>query len=653
MNNIDRKKIGVEMLFASMSSVTSQANGLTAMETVERLCEQPRSMRTKFAQMINSGIKTVTGEPSIDVESYLNEDIKELADYPVTADTMERLLPFFEWLMEIQRQNSLEMDKSRYSLNDAASHMERKAGEFLRTYSNISGQSISFVRRGDSIVMQAQERMWGRASLVFPEVTMTFSGTFPLVGFLFWIDAEYRDGRYFFSFIVDVEFGSTDNRRRSLQDRNWLKLTFESTRPYMEFNALDYGKTLAESGKCGHDFIDGWCSEIVFKESVIGTNSLSEKEKELLPVARIFKIAYQIAQIEQTGELDSHNDMHISDKVLDTLENRYKFNRFETLFKSTNENELYNKLSDAMEAWSCSDFEETSKKIHEFSMLLREKENADAVRPLYKKLTKLMRECTAEFDGKSNLFATYPEAAEKMRTCIEPQLNSMGFEGEFPHYRRRRGKNGEYISVITADVGEHSVNGRMQYRFELSAAVKKLSTDENGVYLAAGMPFEETTAEDCRSASAKSAKFTEMGGIYDGIAAVINVDVFKDVKTDSDEPVDDVSILNKFARVASDSMKGKKSPRWYRKMRKASFIQPRHELTFGRAVLKYMPLGLYLTVLLTAAYLVCDKLFAVADYIPQLTGSAAIAIALAAGLLVVWLCSICAIRSKKKRIWRY
>ncbi len=652
MNHVDRKKIGIEILFASMSPVTSQSNGLTAEETVERLCDQSHSVRVKFAQMINSGIKTITSDPSIDVESYLNEDIKKLAKNPVSPDYMERLLPFFEWLMEIQRQNSLEMDKSRYDLNDVASHMERNAGEFLRTYANISGQSISFARRGNSIIMQAQERLWGRASLVFPDVDMKFNGTFPLVGFLFWIEAERKNGRYTFSFIVDVEFGTTDNHKRSLQDRNWLKFTFECACPYMEFNALDYGKTLAEAGKCGHGFIDEWSGELVFKESIIGANSLSDKEKELLPMARIFKLAYQLADMKDGTQSAPHNDMRISDKVLDTLENRYKFDHLEKLFKSVGEDDLYNLLNEAMVAWSCSDFDETSKKIHEFSMLLRDKEKSDSVRPLYKKITQLMRECTAEFDGKSKLFATYPQAAQKMRDIIEPKLTLLGFEGEFPHYRRRRGKQGEYITVLSSDSSEHPVNGKMKYRFELSAAVKKLKVNDNGQYFAADMPFEETTAEDCRSVSMKGVKFAELGGMYDGIAAVMNMDVFEGINLD-DEVEDNAAILNKFADVASDAMKGKKIPRWYRKMRKKSPVKLQHNVTFGNSMLKYMPLGLYLTLLLIVGYLVCDYMFIISNYIPQLTDNIAIAISLAVGMLVVILCSLCKVRSKKKRIWRY
>lgn len=653
MNYVDRKKIGIELLFASMSAVTSRQNEITPMETVERLCDQPHRMRKKFASLINSGVRTLTKEPSIDVESYLNEDIKELAQYPVTADTMERLLPFFEWLMEIQRQNALEMDKSRYLLNDAASHMDRASGGFLQAYSNLLGQSPSFVQCGDSIVMHANDHIWGRASLVFPDVKMKFSGTFPLIGHLFWIDAEYRDGRYFFSFLMNVEFGSADQHQRALQDRNWVRLSFESACPHMEFITTDYGRALAAAGKCGHSFIDEWSSGVLYKESVVGANSLSDKEKELLPIAHVFRLAYQIAEVAEAGELSGHEQLSLPEKVTDILANRYNFSRIETLFKSAGEEELYNKLSDAVTAWSCSDADETSRHMYEFSVLLYQKEKSDTLRPLYKKIIALMRECTAEFDGRSPLFGTYPEAKDKMRDLIEPEIKAMGFDGEYPHYRRRRGKKGEYISVLTGDVAEHPINGKMRYRFELSAAVKKLKKDANGTYLAAGMPFDETTAEDCRSVSVKNAKFAEMGGAYDGMEATINVDVFDDVSIDNEFLVDNAAALTKFVKVASNSMNGKKSPRWYRKMRRKAFAKPKHQFTLGKAMLKFMPLGLYLTVLMTGAYLVCDELFGLTEKIPQLTGNAAIGISLAAGMLAVGVCSVCAVRSKKKRIWRY
>lgn len=654
MKYIDRKKIGIEMLFAFMSPITSQENQMNAEETVQRICEQPRKTRAKIAELINSGIKTLTQNMSIDVKSYLNEDILDLAKYPVTADTMKRLVPFFEWLQDIQRENTLTRDKSRYMLNDAASRMDRETADFLRTFSDISGQGVTFMRRDDSVVMYTQERFWGRAGLVFPDVDTKFIGSFPIVGFIFWIDAEYHDNnRYTFSFMLDVEFGNTEHQKRTLQDRNWVKFKFECARPHIELQANDYGKTFADAGKCGHDFIESWSNEIMIKEGTIGESSLSAKEKELLPAAHVLRLAYQLADIDEGMPVMFRNDARLSEKVLETLENRYKFDFFEKLFKSAGEDELYGLLNDAMIAWSNSNFDETCKNVWAFARKLKAKESADSVRLLYKKIIEQMISCTAEFDGKSELYGSCPQALENARTFVEPTLNALGFFGEFPHYRRRRGKNGEYISVVMSDVKDFSANGVIGYRFELSAAVKKLKKQSNGEYLAGGMPFDETTAEDCRSVSDENVKYTRLGGDYDNSVSVTNVKIFDGLAelNNSDEAGN--LELNKFLGVASDSMKGKKMPRWYKKMRRAAKIKPEHKLTFGKALLGYLPIGLYLTLMLMLGYFVCDYAFTVTDYLPQLTANIAMCISLIAGLLVTLAGAGLRFHDKKKRIWRY
>lgn len=654
MKYIDRKKIGIEMLFAFMSPITSQENEMSAEDTVKTLCEQPRKTRAKIAEMINSGIKTLTKNTSIDVKEYLNEDINDLAKYPVTEDTMKRLEPFFEWLMNIQRENALARDYSKYMLNDAASRMDRNTADFLRSYSDISGQGVTLMRRDDSVIMYTQERFWGRAGLVFPDVDMKFVGSFPIVGFVFWIDTEYHDNnRYTVTFMLDVEFGNTENQKRTLQDRNWVKFTFECSRPYMELNSRDYGKMFADAGKCGHDFIAEWSSELMLKEATIGESSLSDREKELMPAARVLRLAYQLAEIDEGQSPIRRNDARLSDKVLETLENRYKFDFFEKLFKSVGEEELYNLLNDAMVAWSNSDFDETCKNVWSFARRLKEKEAADTVRPLYKKIIEQMRSCTAEFDGESEIYGSCPQALENVRAALEPDLNSMGFSGEFPHYRRRRGNKGEYISVIMSDLNDFSSNGKMKYRFELAAAVKKLKKQSKGVYFAAGMPFDETAAEDCRSVSDKNAKYARLGGDYDGSVSITSVELFDGIAELNNNDEEPTFELNKFAQAASDAMKGKKIPRWYKKIRRESKIKPQHKLTLGKALLKYLPFGLYLTLMLLLSYFACDYMFTVTDYFPQLTADIAMYISLITGLLVTLICASVKIYSKKKRIWRY
>lgn len=655
--SVERKKLGLAQLFSELHPLLSPMNEMNAEETVELLCMQNRRTRKKFADTLNEGVSSILNDRTIDVNDYINDDIRELAKYPVSAYGFSRLTPIFEWIQTLHRENAFAIERSRYSVNDAASHMDRATGDFVRScFSNLMWHGVSFVREGDTVTLNLRERLWGKAGIVFPNVRTKFTGTFPMVGIFFWMDAAYSDGRYSFTFMIDVEFGDEDLDRRTVQDRNWVRFSFECDCPYMIFEGFDYGKYLSDFGYCGHRFIDNWCGEVLNKEAMLGEKSMSQKELELLPVAKIMLIAYQLADIDSGREIKRQVEGNLSQKVLEELDNRYGFKNMKALLKDSQQEQLWDMLEKAIEAWSGSeDFGETNKHIWGFARLLREKEREDGVRLLYQNMVKLMRDCTSEFDGVSKIYGTYPQAQEKMRDIIEPKLLSEGFTGQYPHYRRRRGNKGEYISVNTYDMNNRTINGVMTYFFSLSSAVKRLEKRgkrKSAEYFAGGLPFDATTADDCFSVFSKDTKYTELGGIYDGERASISVDVFKGIPDDEGTP-DTAQVLGSFADVAFASMKGRKMPRWYKKKRRKSAVKLTPETTIDDMIVKYLPFGIYLSILLMGTYAVCDRFFTVTDYISVLTGGVAVVISLLAGLIFTLVCSAAKMHSLKKQIWRY
>ncbi len=652
--NVDRKKLGLAQFFSEIHPLLSPMNDMNAEETVELLCMQSRRIRKKFADKVNESVSSILKDRTIDVDDYINDDIRELVKYPIGAYTISRLTPVFEWVQTLHRENSFAIERSKYSINDAAAHMDRATCDFVRSCSsNLMWHGISLLRDGDAVILSLREQLWGKASIVFPNVRTKFAGTFPIVGIFFWMDAAYSDGRYSFAFLIDVEFGDEDLDRRAMQDRNWVRLSFECDCPYMTFEGFDYGKYLSDFGYCGHRFIDAWCGEVLNKEAMLGEKSMSQKELELLPAAKIMLIAYQLADIESGKEIEHQVEGNLSQRVLETLDNRYGFEKIKTLFRDSGQDELCGMLEKAIEAWSESDdFGNTNKQIWSFARLLREKERDDGVRLLYMNLVEMMCGCTSEFSGVSRIYGTYNQAEEKMREIIEPKLLSEGFTGQYPHYRRRRGKKGEYISVNTYDMNSRTVNGVMTYFFSLSSAVKKLERrGRRGQteYFAGGILFDRTTANDCFSVSRKDTKYAELGGIYDDERASINVDVF-DNTSDS---VDTAQILQKFADVALKSMNGGSMPRWYKKKRRKSAVKFTPETTFNGMVMKYLPFGIYISILLMGIYVVCDRFFTVTDYISCLTGITAVVISLLAGLALTLICSTVKILRLRKRIWKY
>lgn len=654
---IDRKRMGIAEIFSGMHPIFSPSNDMNAKDTVRLMCEQSFRTRAKIASGINRAISKLTKESTVDVEEYLNDDIKNLSENPVRADNLNDLLPFMKWLEELHRVNSLAVERSQYSLNDAANYMERAAGELLRSCStNMMWQNISLVQEEGGLLLNLTERFWGKAALYFPDVSTTFEGTFPLVGMLFCIEAEHTDAGFEFSFVVNVEFGTDDMELRAIQNRNWVRLTFKCSRPEMRLSLFDYGGYLRDFGKCGHGFIEDWCGEAISKEQSLGSASMSEKEQELLPLAKILRVTYQMADVEMYGDGEhSPSEIAIPNKVLELLGNRYRFGLYEEIFKETGQQALYDQLKKAVDAWVEDDLDAIADGLWNFARMLREKEREDSVREFYDRLIHRMLECTSEFDGVSRIYGTYSEAEEKMRSVIEPKLLENGFTGSYPHYRRRRGKKGEYISVLTSNVNKRTVNGVMTYYFSLSAAVKRLERRgkrKTAEYFAAGVPFESTTAEDCAIAYNKYTKYTELGGAYDDESAEININIFDGV-SEENQTADTANDLLKYVNVALDAFKGKAMPRWYRKKRRQSSVRYKNEITTGGTLLKYLPFGMYIAALLMGIYVVCNRFFDVSQYIPHSDARTALVAALLVGVAIALICTVLRMRSLRRHIWRY
>lgn len=654
---IDRKRLGISEVFSSMHPIFSPSNDMNAKETVRLMCEQKHGTRARIAAGINAGLRKITHNSTVDVDEYLNDEIRNLSENPVRADTLNMLVPFMEWLMELHRQNSLAIDRSQYSLNDAANHMEKTAGEFLRCSStNMMWQNISLTQEEDGLLMAFQERFWGKAGLFFPHVRTSFEGTLPLVGMLFCIEAEHTDAGFEFSFVVNVEFGTDDMELRAIQNRNWVRLTFACDRPELRLSLFDYGATLRDFGKRGRGFIEDWCAEAVSKEQSLGSVSLSEREQELLPLAKILRIAYQLAEVGKEAE-EEHlsGKIAIPGKVLELLGNRYRVSLYEPLFKETGQQALYDVLKSASEAWDEDEHEVIAENLWDFAHLLDTKEREDELRALYDRLTGMMLACTSAFDGVSGIYGTYPEAEEKMRVLIEPKLLESGFTGSYPHYRRRRGKRGEYISVLTPVVNRRTVNGVMTYYFCLAAAVKKLERrGKRGSYeyFAAGMPFEDTTAEDCRAVSRRYAKFAELGGAFDDESAEIHIELFDGIPGEGDA-VDTADALLPYVDVALLGFKGKPMPRRYQKKRRRSPVKPVNETTVSGMFMKFLPIGLYIAVLLMGAYVVCNRFWDVKSVVGFLDRRAALLLSLLAGLVIPLVCAVTRRLFQRRHIWRY
>lgn len=652
---IDRKRLGIAEIFSDMHKIFSPSNDMTPEETVELMCQQSRRTRSRIAAAVNHGVRKMTSSPGADVDEYLNDDVRDIADTPVNADTLGSLLPFMKWLAELHRLNSLDVERSQYSLNDAADNMDRDAGEYLKNCSqNMMWQNITLLQEEGGLLMNTQERFWGKTGLFFPDVRTEFEGAFPLVGMLFCIEGEHSGQGFQFSFLLNVEFGTDDMELRALQNRNWVRITFRCGKPEMRCSLYDYGGFLGRMGERGHGFIDDWCRELLSKEQTIGVYGMSPGERELLPMARVFRIIYQMSDIEGAGHSGGTHSVRMSGKAAEAIGNRFNYASLGARLDECGMKELRADLDEIVEAWSCDDPENAADAMWSFARRLRSLERSDRVRELYGGIVGCMKEATAGYADVSRLYGGLDDACEKIRLLLEPKLTENGFTGSYPHYRRRRGKKGEYISLINHNLNQRTVNGMMIYYFAMSAAVKPLSHTgkrKERSWFAAGIPFDLTTAEDCATVSDGRTKYAMLGGLYDGESAEVYVSVFDGI-SDEPAPSDTADSLLRSLDVALGEFRGRAMPRRYKKKRRRVGISVKNETTLNGVFMKFLPLGMYISALLMGAYVVCDRFFGVSvPGIPDPTS--ALLVSLLTGMLTALGCSALRLHRLGRHIWRH
>ena len=70
-------------------------------------------------------------------------------------------------------------------------------------------------------------------------------------------------------------------------------------------------------------------------------------------------------------------------------------------------------------------------------------------------------------------------------------------------------------------------------------------------------------------------------------------------------------------------------------------------------MMKFLPLGMYLTALLMGAYVICNRFFDVSRYVPVTDTRTALVLSLGIGVLFTVLCTVLRMGSLRRHIWKY
>lgn len=640
MKYLDRKKLGIELFLAMRSSAFSRRNELTPDEFIERLSIQPLFMRTKVVEQVRDAIAQLKSS-KYDVADCLPQEITEMNTNDINAEKVSRIKPFFSWLISLWRDNDHARSQWMSQLKTVTASLPTNAGDSLYSVATGNTQRV-LIRKADenTIEMSLNERSWGRLALVFPNCTVKNDGSFPMLGYIYIMEAESAgEGRYSFEVLLDTEFSESTDSARSLRSSNWQTLTFESDAPTAVLDSMDYVKILRLRGNSMLKTVRTASTVLCDKKAVAGENMLTRAETAIFPVAWLLSNSKRLADMKD--EVDSKTKC----ALFELFENRYRFRQIIRLFEETGEKYAVKELEKIEKGVEEEDDGAVLKAAQAFSAAIDEGARQGVNMPLVKKLYDELAEASAQVEEKGgnreNLICAVSESFKK---AIEPELEKNGFVGTYPNYRRTRRGRGEILTVVVEDGCEIVNNSTLTYKLSACAAKVKRTREERQKELVRGIDFASVYATDLEEELPHLSKTGRLDCIFEGGGIPVTVDMC----TRECEEVDSEAVRTLVDAVCR-AMNEKGLKRAQKKRRKAD-KKAKTPHPFIRAFVRFLPASTIMCVAALAAYLLLCRYNEAVAAVP--VRYACIPIALA-GVITAVIASFVRCIVHKNKLWRY
>lgn len=510
MKHLNRKAMGLEMFFSSRSSYFAGLNDFTSSEVYERLSECPLYLRFSLGRHIHDSLSELLRLP-FDFGDLVTPDIMELAkesSLNITAHP-DHILRFFNWLIDIAKTNEQDRVERIALLNTVASRYTGSVSSFIRACFSLNNQRATLMRDGDKITFSIAEREWGKACAVFSGCESSSDMPLPLLGYAFCTEAvSLSDGRFEFTFLFDTQFSQTDYAERLMGGDGWHEFSFTCSSIEPKLTLCDYAGRLSRLGTPRTELIDRVCSILLSKQTILGDGCLCPKELSMLPLASF--ICGIGGLITRKDPQRDYNEQ----LVLDSLDNRYAMQRFCELLSESECAELTQKLSESHTACYEEDENNALKKATMFACIYEQQIADGSARLLIKKLSDDLCAMTAGFDGITRRTEAENAVTSKVRVAVEPLLDSLKFEGEYPHYRRERNSGTDYISLIVSPKCETSKMGI--YPFYVSLAAAHTASVRDKLLKCCGIGGELANALDCQPELRTASRYGELASADDG-----------------------------------------------------------------------------------------------------------------------------------------
>ncbi len=615
MKHTDRLAIGLELYFSARSASFSGLKDYSSSDIKDMIENTPDYARYPVAREMHSALCDLLAS-DLCPRQHIPEDVARIAsersafrccgDRPITA--------FFSWLIDIARRNETDRVERVSGLNTAASCFDTQTSSFIRTGLALNNQRVVITREDDTIRMSFAEREWGRVCIDFTGCeTDAELPPLPMLGYAFSTEAErLGDGCFQFRILVDTLFTDSDYCERLLSSEGWHEVSFICKSARADIVCLDYAGRLERAGTPRAEIIDRVCSALLSKKSILGGGALSPDESSMLPVAEL---------ISGTGGLltEPRSQQWQSEQlVLDSLDNRYAMQQLGRLLEDGKCEQLRQYLELSSQARFDDDEHKALASARRYASLYEQQLADGSARPLALLLSGRFMDMTGGFDGTTPRCLAEAQTADRVMSTVSDSMKKLRFEGQFPHYRRLKRRNAEYLSFMLLPAADRSRYG--VFSFYVSLAAAKISGRRLRQLKEHGIDAQLTNALDCQPEISSVCKYGELASADDGEYVRVDIDMFGSSR--QRKLRDDSAQLERYIRIAERQFRFGSIPGSYAASRSRKGMMPS---PLPRLFLTSLPLSAVLSLLAVIGWLLASGYFPLPGLtISQALGGAAI-----------------------------
>lgn len=478
MKYIDKPYVAAESYFPSVAFIMPREGGVSAEEAASRFASLNFFHQLKLMSQIRKGLINLSGDVN-GAYGILPEELRSVSEER-TEFNSNSLMTFFGWYEKVNTRNSGLHNAWKLAVNNCASSIGGEEGRLISSLAFNTNHRCSIVKNEKGILIKILGGYWGSCSLQMDGACVSDDTLLPVYGYISWLEIDRENDVYELRLVIDTEF-TASSAKTSFDYEGYENLTIRCSNFSMDKKLVDYCSYFRNIGKNTEQTVRLCMETLTSKYKILGSNSLSTAERELLPLARLF-LALNI--FSPNGPIDEYT-------LVELLENRYQFKSCISILRNIAKKRGSFPVSDALEN-ACNEYEgEQGRKT--LTLLKWVKKYVYSMGRygefLYEenKLLDMLQEslsvCSSEWKNNESINS----AGFIISNAAKQVLENNNFKSDFPNFYRHRERYTEFISIVCKNaefppkLGEVNLNYKIEFARCTTKELVRNRLDPNGL----------------------------------------------------------------------------------------------------------------------------------------------------------------------------